>query len=176
MTNYRGKIICFSIIIIDIAAGILGLKAEIAEHKGTNLSIFLFECKAPMRQAYKLGLAAAVLLVLAHAVANLLGGCTCICSREEFQRASADRQMAVATLSLSWLVLAAGFTLLMIGAVSNSQSRASCILPHPHFLATGGSVCFVHGLFGMAYYVSAAAASLEEEQNHRRDESLGVRV
>ncbi|XP_020256527.1 uncharacterized protein LOC109833311 isoform X4 [Asparagus officinalis] len=101
MTNYRGKIICFSIIIIDIAAGILGLKAEIAEHKGTNLSIFLFECKAPMRQAYKLGLAAAVLLVLAHAVANLLGGCTCICSREEFQRASADRQMAVATLSLS---------------------------------------------------------------------------
>ncbi|KAL5983405.1 hypothetical protein ACLOJK_017490 [Asimina triloba] len=42
------------------------------------------ECKEPSGQAFKLGLAAAGLLALAHVIANLLGGCICICSKEEF--------------------------------------------------------------------------------------------
>lgn len=64
--------------------------------------MFIFECKEPVHEAYRLGLAAAILLLFAHAIANLLGGCVCIFSTEEFSRSSANRQMAAATLLLSW--------------------------------------------------------------------------
>lgn len=66
------------------------------------MSVLISKCKAPVHLAFKLGLAAAALLALAHAIANVMGGCTCSCSREGLDRASADKQMAIITLALSW--------------------------------------------------------------------------
>jgi Protein of unknown function (DUF1218) len=60
------------------------------------------------------------------------------------------------------LILAIGFTLLILGALSNSKSRTTCGLPHHHFLSTGGILCFVHGVFCLAYYVSANATKKED--------------
>ncbi|OAY83741.1 Pentatricopeptide repeat-containing protein, chloroplastic [Ananas comosus] len=129
---------------------------------GKHLRVLIFECKEPVHQAYKLGLAAAVLLAMAHALANLLGGCVCICSQVEFVRSSTNRQLAAMTLLLSWIALVIGFSMLMIGALGNSKSRASCGFSHRHVLSMGGIVCFIHGLLAVAYYVTATAAAWEE--------------
>ncbi|XP_010923990.1 protein VASCULATURE COMPLEXITY AND CONNECTIVITY [Elaeis guineensis] len=161
MGRLGGVIICLLIVIMDVVAGILGIEAEIAQNKGKHLRVFFFECKEPVHQAYELGLAAAGLLAFAHAIANVLGGCVCICTREEFDRSSANKQMASATLILSWIVVIVGFTMLIIGAMSNSKSRVSCGFAHRHFLSIGGILCFVHGLFCVAYYVSADATKRE---------------
>ncbi|KAL3017499.1 hypothetical protein AAZX31_06G282300 [Glycine max] len=94
-----------------------------------------------------LGLGAAVLLGLAHAITNLLGGCNCISSQQEFEKASSSR-----------VVLAIGLSMLVIGTMSNNRSDDSCGFSHHHFLSIGGICCFVHGLFCIAYYVSATAS------------------
>ncbi|KAK8558867.1 hypothetical protein V6N12_042159 [Hibiscus sabdariffa] len=126
-----------------------------------HLRLWIFECRDPSRDAFKLALGAAALLTLAHVLANLLGGCMCVCSQEEFHRSSANTQLSVACFIFTWIILVVGLSTLVIGILSNEKSKASCGLTHHHFLSIGGIVCFVHGLFSVAYYVSATAASDE---------------
>ncbi|KDP20824.1 hypothetical protein JCGZ_21295 [Jatropha curcas] len=147
---------------MDIAAGILGIEAEIAQNKVKHLRMWIFECRDPSYQAFKLGLAAAVLMVLAHVIANLFGGCICMWSKEDFSKASANKQLAVTSLIFSWIILAIGFSMLIIGTMANSRSRKSCGISHHRVLSIGGILCFIHGLFVVAYYVSATAAAREE--------------
>ncbi|XP_070672405.1 protein VASCULATURE COMPLEXITY AND CONNECTIVITY-like [Malus domestica] len=125
-----------------------------------HLRLWIFECREPSHEAFKLGLAAAGLLVLAHVVANLLGGCNCICSQDELQKAPPNKQLSMACLVFTWIILAVGLSMLVIGTWSNHKSRASCGFTHHHFLSIGGILCFVHGLFCVAYYISATASTV----------------
>nr|GEW30118.1 retrotransposon protein, putative, Ty1-copia subclass [Tanacetum cinerariifolium] len=92
-----GAFVCFVIIALDITAGILGIKAEAAQNQEKHLRLWLFECKEPSQEAYKLGFAAIVLLIVAHVLANLLSGCTA-CSRDEIHKASTGRQLSLLSL------------------------------------------------------------------------------
>ncbi|KAJ9170117.1 hypothetical protein P3X46_018248 [Hevea brasiliensis] len=165
MVKFGGVVICLLIVAIDVVAGILGIQAQIAQNKVKNLRLWIFECKEPSHDAFTLGLAAAALLGIAHVIANLLGGCICICSQEQLQRASPNKQLSVACFIFSWIILAVGLSMLVIGASSNNKSRASCGFSYRRFLSTGGILCFVHGLFCVAYYVCATAAFTKEEKS-----------
>ncbi|GMN58059.1 hypothetical protein TIFTF001_027161 [Ficus carica] len=154
-----GILLCLVIVAMDVGAGILGIQAEVEQNKVKHLRLWLFECRDPSEAAYKLGLAAAGLLVAAHVISNLLGGCqNCICSQDELQKASPNRQLSLACLLFTWIILAVGLSMLVIGTLSNHKSRASCGFSHHHFLSIGGILCFVHGLFAVAYYISATAS------------------
>ncbi|KAK3445966.1 hypothetical protein EUGRSUZ_A01737 [Eucalyptus grandis] len=158
MVKGGGILVCILIIGLDIAAGILGLEAEVEQNKERHMRLWIFECKEPSPEAFKLGFGAAVFLALAHVIANLLGGCyNCICTQDELQKASPNRQLTIACLVFTWIILAIGLSLLVIGTLANRKSRGSCGISHHHFLSIGGIVCFVHGLFSVAYYVSATA-------------------
>ncbi|XP_059450882.1 protein VASCULATURE COMPLEXITY AND CONNECTIVITY-like [Corylus avellana] len=157
MSKLAGALICLLIVAMDVIAGVLGIEAKIAQSKVKHVRLFIFECKEPSSQAFKLGLAAASLLGLAHIIANLLGGCNCICTREEFGKASPRRQLSVACYFFTWIILAVGLSMLVIGTLSNHKSRASCGFSHHHLLSNGGILCFVHGLLCVAYYVSTIA-------------------
>ncbi|PON51935.1 hypothetical protein TorRG33x02_309940 [Trema orientale] len=159
MVKLVGILVCFLIVVIDVVAGILGIQAETEQNKVKHLRLWIFECRDPSQEAFKLGLAAASLLALAHVLANLLGGCqNCICSQDELQKAPPNRQLSVACLIFTWIILAVGLSMLVIGTLSNNKSRASCGFTHHHFLSIGGILCFVHGLFSVAYYISATAS------------------
>lgn len=67
-----------------------------------HLRLWIFECRDPSYKAFKLGMAATLLLVFAHAVGNLLGGCICMWSKADLETASANKQLAVASLIFSW--------------------------------------------------------------------------
>ncbi|KAB5533840.1 hypothetical protein DKX38_016926 [Salix brachista] len=136
MARNIGFLVCLLIMALDVAAGILGIEAEVAQNKVKHLKMWVFECRDPSSQAFKLGLAAVILLSLAHIIATLLGGCTCM-----------------------WIILAIGFSLLIIGTMANSKSRKSCGISHNRVLSIGGILCFVHGLFTVSYYVSATATA-----------------
>ncbi|KAK4577376.1 hypothetical protein RGQ29_027753 [Quercus rubra] len=157
MAKIVGAFICLLIVVMDVMAGILGIEAEIEQNKVKHLRLWIFECKEPSEQAFKLGLGAAALLALAHVIANLLGGCNCICSQEELEKASPSRQLSVACLIFTWIIFAVGLSMLVIGTLSNRKSRASCGFTHHHFLSIGGILCFVHGLFSVSFYVSTTA-------------------
>ncbi|XVF87639.1 hypothetical protein PTKIN_Ptkin18bG0136400 [Pterospermum kingtungense] len=161
-----GFLVCLLIMAMDITAGVLGIEAEIAENKVKHLRLWIFECRDPTFKAFKLGLAAAVLLGLAHVIGNLLGGCICIWTKEDLDRASANKLLAVASLIFSWIALAVGFSMLIIGTLSNSKSRKICGISHYRLFYIGGIICFIHGLFTVAYYVSATAAA-REDRVHR---------
>ncbi|XP_010267821.1 PREDICTED: uncharacterized protein LOC104604940 [Nelumbo nucifera] len=167
MVRPEAALICLLILAMDVSAGILGIQAEVAQNKEKYVRLWIFECRNPSHQAFKLGLAAASLLALAHVIANLVGGCMCICSKDELERSSTNKQLAVVCLILSWIVLAVGFSMLIIGTMTNSKSRGSCGISHHHFLSIGGILCFVHGLFCVAYYVSVISAVREEEGKDR---------
>jgi hypothetical protein len=66
------------------------------------MKVWIFECRYPSHQAFQLGLAAVILLSLAHIIANLLGGCVCVWSKDQYRSATANRQLAVAFLIFSW--------------------------------------------------------------------------
>ncbi|XP_010999550.1 PREDICTED: uncharacterized protein LOC105116714 [Populus euphratica] len=168
MAKNFGFLVCLLIMALDVVAGILGIEAEMAQNKVKHLKMWIFECRDPSHQAFKLGLAAVILLALAHTVATLLGGCTCMCSKEEFNKASANKQLAVASLFFSWIILAIGFSLLIIGTLANSKSRKLCGISHNRVLSIGGILCFVHGLFTVSYYVSATATARDNSRHHDR--------
>ncbi|GAV74991.1 DUF1218 domain-containing protein [Cephalotus follicularis] len=164
MAKNVGFLVCLLIMVMDIVAGILGIEAEMAQNKVKHLRVWIFECRDPSYQAFKLGLASALLLALAHAIANLLGGCICIWSRKEYVESSANKQLAVASLIFSWIILAVAFSMLIMGTLTNSRSRKYCGISHHRLFSIGGILCFIHGLFAVAYYVSATA-SIREEKN-----------
>lgn len=154
MARNIGPMICLVLVVMDVIAGILGIEAEIAQNKESYIKVDIFECRQPSYQAYKLGVAALILLALAHAIANALGGCVCVSSRYEFQISSPNKQVAFGSLVFSWVILIVAFSLLVIGTVSNSRSKGTCGFSHRHLFAIGGILCFIHGLFLVPYYVS----------------------
>ncbi|KAA0052746.1 hypothetical protein E5676_scaffold255G006840 [Cucumis melo var. makuwa] len=162
MKKTYGIVVCILIIILDVTAGILGIQAEIAQNKVNHFKMWIFECKDPSYNAFKLGLAAAILLALAHAIANLVGGCIFVRSAQDYKGLSANKQLAAGSLIFAWIALIVGFSLLISGAMYNTRSRKSCGLAHNQLLSIGGIVCFVHGLFAVAYYVSVTAGQRED--------------
>lgn len=154
------------------------------------MKVWIFECRDPSHKAFKLGLSAAIILALAHTIGNLLGGFFCLWSKQDFNNASANKKLAFGSLLLSWyayfntqfqmnsllipalikvetvaiyrITLALGFSLLIAGAMANSKSRKSCALANQRILSIGGILCFFHGLFTVAYYVSAKATIKDE--------------
>uniref|UniRef100_A0A0E0LLV7 Uncharacterized protein n=1 Tax=Oryza punctata TaxID=4537 RepID=A0A0E0LLV7_ORYPU len=142
MARVEAVVVCLLIIAMDVVAGVLGIHAEKAQHQGRRLRILFIECRQPVRHAYELGVAAAAVLAASHAIANVVGGCSCACSGD--RRATPNRQMASFAL----------------------KKAAKCGLPRHHFLSIGGILCFVHGLFCLVYYVSANAAKREEGGRH----------
>ncbi|KAL3630399.1 Protein DESIGUAL 2 [Castilleja foliolosa] len=162
-------LVCFLIMVIDVVAGILGIQAEVAENKVQQLRMWIFECRDPSNQAFNLGLAAVTLLCIAHIVTNLLGGCIFIRSKEEFDRASSNKQLAAASLIMSWVMLGIAFILLVSGTLANSRTRKNCGISHHRQLSIGGILCFIHGLFAVAYYISASAVVQEEKKQHQHE-------
>ncbi|CAI9783892.1 unnamed protein product [Fraxinus pennsylvanica] len=163
MAGNIGFPVCLLITIMDITAGILGIQGEIDQNKVNHLRAWNFECRDPGNQAFKHGIAAVLLLLTTHVIANSLGGCIFIRSKEELDQASPNKQLASASLVLSWIMLGFAFTLLISGTLSNLKSRKDCGIAHHHLLYVGGILCFIHGLFSVAYYVSATAFIREEK-------------
>ncbi|KAG6394035.1 hypothetical protein SASPL_144611 [Salvia splendens] len=168
MAKNMDFLVCLLIMALDIIAGVLGIQGEVALNKVQNLRVWIFECRDPSYEAFKLGLAAVVMLCLAHIVANLLAGCVFISSKEELDRASPNKQLAAASLMMSWIMLGIAFILLISGVLSNSKTRKNCGMSHQQQLSIGGILCFIHGLFAVAYYVSAAAVLRDERNPHQQ--------
>ncbi|KNA03014.1 hypothetical protein SOVF_213200, partial [Spinacia oleracea] len=156
MAKMAGFFICLLVISLDLAAGLCGLEAEMAQNKVRHLKMWIFECKSPSEEAFKFGIAAAGLLILAHIITNLLGCCMGLCSQDH-HKSYANRQITTGLLLLSWVILVIGVSLLAIGTLANRKDRASCGMNHRHMLSLGGILCFVHGLFSIAYYVFATS-------------------
>ncbi|KAI5660717.1 hypothetical protein M9H77_20040 [Catharanthus roseus] len=156
MAKLFGIFACLLIVVMDVVAGILGIKAEAAQNQEKHLKLWIFECKEPSHDAFILGIAAASLLGIAHVLANLLGGCS-ICTTDDIQKASPSRRLSMACLIFTWLILGVGLAMLVIGTMSNNKSRASCGFTHHHFFSIGGILCMVHALFSVAYYVTATS-------------------
>ncbi|KAL8130139.1 hypothetical protein V2J09_019294 [Rumex salicifolius] len=132
--------------------------------------VWIFECSEPSHEAYKLALAAMILLALTHVVTLTLGGSICISSREDFVSSHRNKKIAASTLILSWILVVVAFSLLVMGVVSNARPQNACGLLQLHVLSIGGILCFIHGFFVIVYYLSATANAEVEDMmmNHQR--------
>ncbi|XP_016497680.1 protein DESIGUAL 2 [Nicotiana tabacum] len=169
MAKNIGILVCLLLVILDVAAGILGIQAEVEQNKVSELKVWIFECRDPSYEAFKLGLAATVLLVLAQVISNLLAGCICVQSQEELDKASSNKKLAFASFVFQWIIMGIAFALLVAGTMSNGKARKSCGISHHRFLSIGGILCFIHGLFSVSYYISATATIQEDKKlNHQQ--------
>ncbi|KAH1142526.1 hypothetical protein GYH30_033289 [Glycine max] len=132
MARVAGIFLCLLILITDVTVRILGFESEITQNKVKHLRLWIFECREPSHQGFMLGLGAAVLLGLAHAIANLLGGCNCICSQQE-------------------ILCGIGLSTLVMGSKANKSSEDLCGFSDNHLLEIGGICCFIHCIL---YYVT----------------------
>ncbi|XP_060211464.1 protein VASCULATURE COMPLEXITY AND CONNECTIVITY-like [Lycium barbarum] len=156
MAKIFGIFACLVIVALDAVAGLLGIKAEAAQNQEKHLKLWFFECKEPSHDAFILGLAAAGLLLAAHILANLVGGCNyCYCTGDDIQKAPPSRQLSLACLLFTWIIMAVGMGMLVIGTMANNKSRASCGLSHHHFFSIGGVLCFAHAIFSIAFYATS---------------------
>ncbi|RVW86429.1 hypothetical protein CK203_035530 [Vitis vinifera] len=153
-TQRPGPVLCVLIMALDIVAGILAIEAEKAQHK------------KPKPQILQPGVGCINTSDTGHVIANLLGGCIYIRSKKELEEATANKKLAMGSLIFAWIILAVAFSCLIIGTTANSKSKKSCTILHTHFLSIGGTLCFIHALFAVAYYVSAAAVAREERKQH----------
>ncbi|KAI3441598.1 uncharacterized protein J3R85_002195 [Psidium guajava] len=165
MANVRA-FLCLLVVAMDIVAGVLATEAEAAKNK-VQKSSKSSACKELRSDAFELALAATVLLALAHVASNLLGGCICICSMDELENSSSNRQLWFACLISSWIVAAVGFPMLVIGMLENSKLQGSCKVLHPHFLSISGVLCFVHGLLCIILYVSSVVSFKRDKAGER---------
>ncbi|GAB4826775.1 hypothetical protein Ancab_033656 [Ancistrocladus abbreviatus] len=160
MERTVGLLICLLTMIMDIVAGTLGIKAEKAQNELSTL----LPCKGPSYEAGRLGLAAAMLLALAHAIMNTFAVCVCFSSEEEPDKPSRNKQqLAAVSLIFSWIIFIIAFPLLIMGPVLNSRWRTTCGFSYHQMLSAGGILCFIHGLLSVAYCVSARVFSAAEE-------------
>lgn len=74
------------------------------------------------------------------------------------------------------VILAIAFALLMGGTLSNSRSRRNCGIAHHRLLSIGGILCFIHGLFAVAYYISATAVIQEEKKLNQPAAAAGAQA
>lgn len=151
-------LLCIFVVALDVAAGILGIHAYMSQNQVKHVRFLFFECREPSHQAFQLGVAAASVLLIAHMIANIAGGCICYGSREDLRSSPVNKQIAGISLLLAWILLAVGFGLLILGAMSNNHSRDTCSVSRHKFLWMGGVVCFIHGAIIAAYYIAATAA------------------
>ncbi|PKI65683.1 hypothetical protein CRG98_013978 [Punica granatum] len=182
-------LVCALIVAMDVAAGILAIEAQVAQTKAIKAQAegrgSRSGCKelpsSCSSRAFKLALAAAVLLALAHVTSNLLGGCTCVCSSmEELERSSSNRKFWFACLVSSWIIAAIGLPMVITGMLENSRSRSDggggcCrISSHQqHFLSTGGVLCFVHALLSLSFYCSSIiSVDKLTTTDHAHDDNL----
>ncbi|KAK4787334.1 hypothetical protein SAY86_011167 [Trapa natans] len=73
-----GIIICFVIIALDVGAGYLSFQADNAQNKSKQMNIGVVGCREPSPIAFNLGLIAAILLMVAHILTNVIGRCSCL--------------------------------------------------------------------------------------------------
>ncbi|KAI4325101.1 hypothetical protein MLD38_030525 [Melastoma candidum] len=98
--------------------------------------MWVFDCRQPSQGAFKLGLDAGFLLCSAPVLTNLLGGCyNCVCTQEELQKASPNQQLTMACLIITWVILAISLSMIVIGTLSNNNSKTSCGFTHHHFMS-----------------------------------------
>lgn len=150
-------LLCIIVLALDIAAGILGIHAYMAQNQVKYVRFIFVECREPSHPAFQLGVAAASVLLIAHIIANVGGGCICYGSSEELRNSLVNRQIAGVSHFLAWIVLGLGFGFLVIGAMSNNHSRDTCSISRHKFLWIGGMLCFVHGAVITVYYITATA-------------------
>ncbi|KAE8691442.1 hypothetical protein F3Y22_tig00110890pilonHSYRG01426 [Hibiscus syriacus] len=138
MVRFGGVVICLLIVAMDVK----------------HLSLWIFKCRDPSRDAFKLALGAAALLTLAHILANLLGGCMCVCSQQDFHRSSANTQLSVTCLI---------FTcdgIVNAGDRDTIEREVQGIVwsDAPPFPVHRRDIVFCSRPVSVAYYVSATAA------------------
>nr|ABK23049.1 unknown [Picea sitchensis] len=97
-----GALVCIFVVVLDVVAGILGIQGEIAQNEVRGFRYLVFECREPSYSAFRLGIAAACLLLIAHFLANVGGGCIFFASRDDMQQSPLNKQVAVVCLLFSW--------------------------------------------------------------------------
>ncbi|KAL9664261.1 hypothetical protein QQ045_019660 [Rhodiola kirilowii] len=148
---------------IDITTvGVLGIQAQI------------YQNSEPSHTSFKLGIAALILLSIAHLITNIFSSCAFICSKSiqnrnwqvfmslEFLHFSP--YFAVGKKHCAMLTFLPVLLVLGIGTYPNRPSRGSCGFSHLWLLYIGGLSCFVHGIFCIGYFSCAVVATHSERK------------
>ncbi|KAM0945697.1 putative modifying wall lignin-1/2 [Dioscorea sansibarensis] len=113
------------------------------------------DCIYPKSPASALGLTAAMALLVAQLIINIVAGCVC-CKRHQ-NSSNSNWTLALISLTVSWITFSIAFLLLLAGAALNdqrAQQNLYCYVVKPGVLAGGAVLSLATVSLGIIYYVS----------------------
>ncbi|XP_039130406.1 uncharacterized protein LOC120266816 isoform X1 [Dioscorea cayenensis subsp. rotundata] len=145
------SLVCLSIVTLDVGAGILAIKAEKAQSQEAN------PCEAKSKTlAYKLGLGAAILMLVAFIITDTFTNRHRFRQQSEPARKPASMRVASVTYVLAWAIFILGIALMGAAAsTGDPKRRLPCSFSKHHLLAIGGVLCFIEAVVCVTYHLAA---------------------
>ncbi|KAG6550782.1 hypothetical protein Mapa_007686 [Marchantia paleacea] len=161
------KWICGIVLTLGIVSAVLGFVAESKRIKSTEIHVVEGECKYPTSSALILGVVAALVLLIAQIIINVVGGCICCTPGPPGPPnapSASNRSIAVICLVACWITFLNAFALLMAGASLNNQRQeymwfgSECNVVKPLVFAGGALLALATVVLGLIFYLASSAA------------------
>ncbi|KAJ0964428.1 hypothetical protein J5N97_029550 [Dioscorea zingiberensis] len=152
--------VCAAVGFLGLLSAALAFAAEATRVKISDVETTSpGECIYPKSPALALGLTAAVLLMLAQSIINIVAGCIC-CKRHQ-NSSESNWTLALISFIVSWVTFIIAFLLLLTGAALNDQRGQQntyfgnyCYVVKPGVFAGGAVLSLASVSLGIVYYVS----------------------
>jgi hypothetical protein len=151
-------------LILGLVAAGFAFAAQAKRIKPDQVMLVNNQCIYPHTPAFAYAIVAAVALLVAHILVNILAGCIC-CDRGPSGYTipyGGKRSVAMINFFLAWIAFLNGFTSLVAGASLNSPNRDStqwtghnCYVVGPWLFIIGGLLSIATVIFGANYYLLA---------------------
>ncbi|KAJ0966075.1 hypothetical protein J5N97_027213 [Dioscorea zingiberensis] len=142
MAGLKSLLVCLSIVIVDLVAGILAIAAQAAQDKDKN------HCNptAPTL-AYKLSISGQVLMAVALLIAEEFTTQPRLHPNSDSARTPTHIKVASITRYLAWGLFIFGAVMICSATwTSYSKYKLPCSFSEHHLLIVGGVVCFIHAV------------------------------
>ncbi|GLJ12801.1 hypothetical protein SUGI_0198040 [Cryptomeria japonica] len=147
--------------IVAVGTSIL---AEFLRTKKEEVKYDYRGCSLPGSPALPLGIIAAISLCIAQLSANIMGGCICCCTRNQFT--TPYKSVPIVCLTLSWISFVFAIILLMAGCALNQHQRrwlnSDCYVVKPGIFGGAGALSFATTVFAMSYYALMSGHEAED--------------
>ncbi|KAH7692904.1 Modifying wall lignin-1/2 protein [Dioscorea alata] len=170
-------LVCGAVGFLGLLAAALAFGAEATRVKISDVETTSSPdgCIYPESPASPLGLTAALALLVAQLIINIVAGCVC-CKRHQ-NSSNSNWTLALISLIVSWITFTIAFLLLLTGAALNdqrTQQNLYCYVVKPGVFAAGALLSLATVSLAIIYYVSLSTFNTANTPQSNQNQSIAM--
>ncbi|XP_039123864.1 uncharacterized protein LOC120260449 [Dioscorea cayenensis subsp. rotundata] len=169
-------LVCGAVGFLGLLAAALAFGAEATRVKVSDVDTTSpGDCIYPKSPASPLGLTAALALLVAQLIINIVAGCVC-CQRHQ-NSSNSNRTLALISLIVSWVTFTIAFQLLLTGAALNdqrTQQNLYCYAVKPGVFAGGALLSLATVSLAIIYYVSLSTFNTTNTPHFNQNQGIAM--